>query len=147
MRLVVQDGTESQSKFPERPVLSPEHQVAPEGVPPVHEYTHAGQLPPQSTPVSRPFFIPSLQDGAVTHAGQLPPQSTPVSVPFLIPSLQVATTDDLEAEQDAVVPPLAEPTHCQLVVDPAAGKEALTEESVPAEQKVEPVGQAEVLDG
>jgi hypothetical protein len=67
-------------------------------------------VPPQSTPVSLPFFAPSLQVG-VWHVSplqtdelqswgcaqcspgsqgpQLPPQSMSVSVPFLAPSVQL----------------------------------------------------------
>src|SRR4051812_22756134 len=48
---------------------------------------HAAHEPPQSTPVSPWFWIPSLQDG---HAAQGPPQSTLVSPWFWNPSLHVA---------------------------------------------------------
>jgi hypothetical protein len=44
-------------------------------------------VPPQSTPVSSPFWIPSSQVGHAAQSG--PPQSTPVSLPFWIPSSQV----------------------------------------------------------
>ncbi len=46
----------------------------------------AAQEPPQSTPVSVPFFIPSVHE---EQAGHVPPQSMPVSVPFLMPSVQL----------------------------------------------------------
>ena len=44
----------------------------------------AGQLPPQSIPVSSPFCIPFEQQSI----GQLPPQSISVSSPFCFPSVQ-----------------------------------------------------------
>ena len=47
---------------------------------------HILQLPPQSMPVSSPFFAPSEHVG---QAAQLPPQSTPVSSPFFTPSPHV----------------------------------------------------------
>jgi hypothetical protein len=64
---------------------------------------HLGQLPPQSTSLSLPFFTPSVQLGAAqvpmehepsahcmplvqrrpsAHGGQLPPQSTSPSLPL-----------------------------------------------------------------
>ena len=74
---------------------------------------HAGQLPPQSVPVSEPFIVWSLQVGAgaaqvpfehsplvqsdapehalpLSQGLQLPPQSTSVSVPLCTVSLQLA---------------------------------------------------------
>jgi len=45
------------------------------------------QAPPQSTPVSTPFFLPSAQVG---QAPQPPPQSTPVSALFCVPSKHVS---------------------------------------------------------
>ncbi len=61
--------------------------------------------PPQSTPVSSPFFIPSSQ---VAHGAQLPPQSTPVSSPSLIPLKQ--ESPDLKQF------PALELTFCQYLV-------------------------------
>src|SRR2546430_11314510 len=69
-----------------------------------------GQLPPQSTSVSVPFLIPSVQlactqlpltqwpdaqseslpqEPPILHAGQAPPQSTSVSFWFFVPSAQL----------------------------------------------------------
>ena len=51
---------------------------------------HGSQEPPQSTPVSSPFMIPSVQVGSASQTlPQVPPQSIPVSVPFWMPSEQV----------------------------------------------------------
>lgn len=50
----------------------------------------AGQEPPQSTPVSVPFCMPSVQVGVVLHwLGQGPPQSTPSSPPSCTPLVQL----------------------------------------------------------
>jgi hypothetical protein len=94
---------------------------------------HRPQLPPpQSTSVSAPFLIPSLQVGAgaaqkpavqtalatqspavaqafpMAHRPQLPPpQSTSVSAPFLIPSEQVGPGGAL-LELAVLEPPQAE---------------------------------------
>jgi hypothetical protein len=74
------------------------------------------QLPPQSTPVSSPFFLPSLQlgvaqrpiaqssvwqsasraQGLPKQARQLPPQSTPVSSPSIRWLEQLAGTCTVE---------------------------------------------------
>ena len=59
---------------------------------------HAGQLPPQSTPVSSPFLSKSLQVG---HVGQDPPQSTPVSSPFCLLSAQVGHVGHVQATSAA----------------------------------------------
>jgi hypothetical protein len=69
------------------------------------------EVPPQSCPVSLPFFAPSVHAGAwqipLTHTwleqsvpavqplpvlqrGHAPPQSCPVSLPFFTPSVQLA---------------------------------------------------------
>src|SRR5690349_16977904 len=59
-----------------------------------------GHEPPQSTPVSSPFLIPSVHVGHFTHE---PPQSIPVSSPFLMPSLHVAPLSlFLEQEINAI---------------------------------------------
>jgi hypothetical protein len=77
-----------------------------------------GQLPPQSTSVSAPFFAASVHVGTAhslflhlplvqsestvqgspsPHRGQaLPPQSMPVSFPFFTPSVHVGTAHALE---------------------------------------------------
>ena len=53
--------------------------------------------------------------------------------------------ESLEAEQFTVEPPLL-PAHCQLTVEPVAGKVTEDGEAVPVEQRVDPPGQTVVAD-
>lgn len=62
---------------------------------------HAGHEPPQSIPVSSPFFILSEQVGQAGHLD--PPQSTPVSSPFFILSEQVGQAGHFDPPQSTPV--------------------------------------------
>jgi hypothetical protein len=94
--------------------------------PQIFPVAQGGQAPPQSTSVSVPFLIASLQEGGAqteasqtrlsqspgeehpfprAHPGHPPPQSTSVSVPFLRPS----------AQEGAVQAPLAQTLEAQSV--------------------------------
>jgi hypothetical protein len=110
--------------------------VAVQGLPAGHA-GHAG--PPQSVPVSVPFFAPSLQDSAsqkpsvhtlvvqsegarqrspALQRGQEPPQSVPVSVPFFTLSVHVEAwqtfavhTPDPQSAGNLQVAPARQPGH------------------------------------
>ncbi len=107
----------------------------------------AAQLPPQSTSLSLPFLMPSLQVGSAVQipamqlvlvqsppteqvlplaqsATQLPPQSTSVSVPFFTPSVQVGAggaqrpAEQLVLEQSALTPQVLPLAHLAAQLPP-----------------------------
>jgi hypothetical protein len=73
-------------------------------------FVHVGQAvhePPQSTPVSSPFWVPSAHVG---HAEHEPPQSTPVSSPFWVPSAHVGHAEHEPPQSTPVSSPFWVPS-------------------------------------
>jgi hypothetical protein len=72
-------------------------------------YTTGGgvvQMPPVQVPLRQ--SVPRLQALPSAHLPQLPPQSTSVSLPFRVPSLQVAAWQ-IPPEQTRLVQSAADP--------------------------------------